>query len=99
MYQLRPLIQVFKNDTIMDKSMEVSMDAIALYPGETPEEGWHVLSIDTGRVVKRSKFQVCSKYSERALRFLADLALADFDSAIGVERHQMNIDRVQDAYY
>ena len=89
-------IQVFKNDQVMDKSKEMSMDAIALYPGESAEEGWHVLSIDTGRVVKRSNFLVCTKYSERAIRFLADLALADLQGSIGVERHPMDIDRVED---
>ena len=89
-------IQVFKNDTVIDKSVEVSMDAIALYPGETAEEGWYVLSLDTGRVVKRSNFKVCLKYSERAIRFLADLALEDLQGTIGVERHQMDIDRIQD---
>jgi hypothetical protein len=73
------------------------MDAIALFPGYTPVEGWHILSIDTGRVIRRSNFQVCSKYSERAIRFLADLAIMDFDSIKGVERHQMDIDRVQDS--
>ena len=40
---------------------------------------------------------MCSKYSERAIRFLADLAIMDFDSIKGVERHQMDIDRVQDS--
>ena len=89
-------IQVFRNDTITDKSMNVIMDGIALYPGESVSEGWFILSIDTGRILKRSNFEVCQKYSERAIRFLVELAMEDNKKSEGVHRHGTDIDRIQD---
>ena len=85
-------IQAFRNDTITEKSMEVTMDGIALYPGESIAGGWYILSIDTGRVVKRSNFEVCPKYSERAIRFLVNLALEDYRKSEKVNRHETDID-------
>ena len=90
-------IQVFQNDMVPDKSRSVTMDAIALYPGESVSEGWFVLSIDTGRILRRSNFVVCEKYSERAIRFLVDLAMHDNKISERVHRHGTDIDRIQES--
>ena len=71
---------------MVEKSQEVIVDAIALYPGVTAEEKWYVLSIESRMVVKRSNFEVCSKYSERAIKFLSELALEDYNMSAAVER-------------
>ena len=82
---------------VPDKSRSVTMDAIALYPGESVSEGWFVLSIDTGRILRRSNFVVCEKYSERAIRFLVDLAMHDNKISERVHRHGTDIDRIQES--
>ena len=68
------LLHVFRNDQTMDESSKVTFEAIALYPGETTAEGWYALSLDTMRVVKRPNFEVCTKYSERAIRILTEFS-------------------------
>ena len=55
------------------------------------------MSIDTGRVVKRSDFEVCLKYLERAIKFLIELAMHDNKKSEGVHRHETDIDRIQDS--
>ena len=87
---------MFRNDAVMEKSMDVMMDGIALYPGESAAEGWYILSIDTGRVIKRSNFEVCPKYSERAIQFLLELAANDYRRSETVHRHERDIDRIKD---
>ena len=47
--------------------------------------------------MKRSNFEVCSKYSERAIRFLSELALDYYNESAKVERHETDIDRIQDS--
>ena len=89
-------MQVFKNDAIMEKSMDVTMDGIALYPGEVAEEGWYILSLDTSKVIKRSNFEVCPKYSERAIEYLVELAAEDYRKSERVLRHERDVDRIQD---
>ena len=89
-------VQVYKNDTIMEKSLDVTMDGIALYPGESITEGWYILSLDTGRVIKRSNFEVCPKYSERAIQYLIELANDDYRKSEKICRHVLDVDRIQD---
>ena len=85
-----------RNDQVTDKSRDLYFEAIALYPGETPAEGWYVLNLDTMRVVKRSNFVVCTKYSERTIRVITEKAQDDYRGYIGVPRHEKDNDRVVD---
>ena len=75
-----------KEDAVPDKAQRYTAEAIALYPADTPEEGFWFYLVGVRQLVKRATYKPCQVYSESIIRALLDLVKRDSSASATLQR-------------
>ena len=75
-----------REDAVPDKARRYTSEAIALYPADTPEEGFWFYLVEVRQLVIKATFKKCLVYSESIIKALVDLVQRDSSAAATLQR-------------